>query len=258
MRERIPFDSCPLCESSKTEIFHIGNCSAHDLYVGGLSAEIQWVRCLGCGHTFTSGYYSDEALQLIFSKAHEFQTPGFSIEQHRPIAARMIEKVLPIVDTGTWLDIGFGNGALLLTAQEFGFRAVGTELRAPHVEMMRALGVEAHCSMIQDLQLREPCDVISMADVLEHIPFPRTALSAAHRLLKPDGVLLLSMPNCESPIWEALDRAGENPYWGELEHYHNFGRSRLYSLLRECGFEPRRYGISERYRACMEVLATRG
>jgi hypothetical protein len=26
-------------------------------------------------------------------------------------------------------------------------------------------------------------------------------------------------------------------------------------LLREIGFEPLRYGISERYRACMEVIA---
>jgi hypothetical protein len=42
---------------------------------------------------------------------------------------------------------------------------------------------------------------------------------------------------------------------GSIEHYHNFSRSRLYALLRETGFEPVRYGISERYRACMEVIA---
>lgn len=40
-----------------------------------------------------------------------------------------------------------------------------------------------------------------------------------------------------------------------LEHCHNFGRSRLWALLEECGFKPAEYGVSERYRACMEVLA---
>jgi hypothetical protein len=48
-----------------------------------------------------------------------------------------------------------------------------------------------------------------------------------------------------------------NPYWGEIEHYHNFGRRRLYALLEEHGFEPARYGVSFRYRACMEVIARR-
>jgi protein O-GlcNAc transferase len=32
-----------------------------------------------------------------------------------------------------------------------------------------------------------------MADVLEHMPFPRPGLAAAHQLLRPDGVLFLSM-----------------------------------------------------------------
>ena len=48
-----------------------------------------------------------------------------------------------------------------------------------------------------------------------------------------------------------------NLYLGELEHYHNFSKSRLYSLLAECGFEAVRYGISERYRVCMVVIALR-
>ncbi len=46
-----------------------------------------------------------------------------------------------------------------------------------------------------------------------------------------------------------------NPYWGEIEHYHNFGRTRLYALLEETGFELVRYGIRERYRACIEFIA---
>ena len=43
-----------------------------------------------------------------------------------------------------------------------------------------------------------------------------------------------------------------------MEHYHNFDRAGLYALLRECGFSPVYYGVSERYRACMEVAAIKG
>ena len=80
-------------------------------------------------------------------------------------------------------------------------------------------------------------------------------LRAARRALAPQGVLLLSLPNMDSMLWRALDAQDINPYWGELEHYHNFGRERLDALLRDEGFEPVRYGVSERYRASMEVVA---
>jgi predicted SAM-dependent methyltransferase len=78
-----------------------------------------------------------------------------------------------------------------------------------------------------------------------------------HRLLKPGGVLLVSMPNSESAVWLALDQQNLNPYWAEIEHRHNFSRRRLYALLEEGGFAPRAYAVSDRYRACMEVIAER-
>jgi protein O-GlcNAc transferase len=96
-----------------------------------------------------------------------------------------------------------------------------------------------------------------MADVLEHIPFPKMALAAAHRLLQQDGVLFLSMRNMDSMVWRLLHRNGANPYWGEIEHYHNFSRRRLYALLKNHGFQPAEYSVSERCRVGMEVIAVK-
>lgn len=171
------------------------------------------------------------------------------------VSARMVDKVLPFAQDGIWLDVGFGNGSLLFTAQEYGFTPVGVDLRIDNVTMMKGLGIEAHAVNLTDLTLAAPCSVISMADVLEHVPYPRPVLDAAHRLLKTDGVLLISMPNMENMLWAAMDQQNANPYWGELEHYHNFSRTRLYTLLSEHGFKAIRYGVSERYRVCMEVIA---
>jgi predicted SAM-dependent methyltransferase len=94
-----------------------------------------------------------------------------------------------------------------------------------------------------------------MADVLEHMPFPRPALAHAHEIMNDGGLLFVSMPNSDSFLWRSLDAAERNPYWAEIEHYHNFGRRRLYRLLEQHGFVPRRYGVSYRYVACMEVIA---
>jgi 2-polyprenyl-3-methyl-5-hydroxy-6-metoxy-1,4-benzoquinol methylase len=119
------------------------------------------------------------------------------------------------------------------------------------------LGVEAHCIDITAFNGPDRLSVISMADVLEHMPFPQKGLAAAHRLLRPGGIVFVSMPNYNSAVWRLLDAANANPYWGELEHFHNFSRARLYALAGEMGFEPVHYGISERYRICMEVVLRR-
>jgi 2-polyprenyl-3-methyl-5-hydroxy-6-metoxy-1,4-benzoquinol methylase len=171
----------------------------------------------------------------------------------------MVSTVCDALSTqaGRWLDVGFGNGALLTTAAEFGFRVVGLDLREASVRLMQQFGYEAHAVEFDAYRPAEPFDVISMADVLEHMPYPKPALRHAYGLLREEGLLFVSMPNSDSFVWNVLTRNGVNPYWGEIEHYHNFGRQRLHALLVECGFDPVRYGVSERYRACMEVLARR-
>jgi SAM-dependent methyltransferase len=143
----------------------------------------------------------------------------------------------------------------LVTAAEFGYEVVGLDLREEGVARMRELGFDARCMNLVDLEAPQGFDVISMADVLEHMPFPKSALLHARKLLRRGGALFVSMPNSDCFAWKELDRTKTNPYWGELEHFHNFGRARLHQLLRESGFLPIRYGISQRYLACMEVVA---
>jgi hypothetical protein len=58
-----------------------------------------------------------------------------------------------------------------------------------------------------------------------------------------------------SIVWRIMDSTGENTYWDEIEHYHNFTRERLYALLDATGFRPVFYNVNERYRACMDVIA---
>ena len=94
-------------------------------------------------------------------------------------------------------------------------------------------------------------------DVLEHIPDPKQVLRFLNKNMSKGGCLLLSMPNKQNILWKLLTLQSENPYFGELEHYHNFSRTSLYYLLESCGFTPVSYGVSERYRCCMEIVATK-
>jgi len=255
MTNRVLFDTCPLCECSFLVDSIQSDCSKHPLFQASIGAEMRWKQCTNCAHVFTEGYFTDEACKLIFNKTNASQQVGYQVEQQRHVSSRLIEKVLPYASRGIWMDVGFGNGSLLFTAQEYGFEPVGLDLRAENVNAMTSLGILAFCNDLTTAPLDVKCAVVSMADVLEHMPYPKEGLRAAWNLLDDSGILFVSMPNMESVVWEALDQNNANPYWGELEHYHNFSRSRLFKLLLETGFEPVRYGISERYRVCMEVIA---
>ncbi len=254
---RIPYSACPLCDAPQSVEVVIADCSENQSYKPPLPKTMRWLECQKCSHVFVDGYFGPAALEILFSSTLEAQVPGYDVENQRYVWSRVLDTVSGLRSSlgGRWLDVGFGNGSLLTTAAEFGYEVVGLDLREESVRLLRAVGFEGHAVGLDEYQASEPFDVISMADVLEHMSFPKPALHHAWDLLQPDGLLFLSMPNADSFVWQISNGNGTNPYWGEIEHYHNFGRKRLYALLDECGFQAVRYGISIRYRACMEVIA---
>jgi SAM-dependent methyltransferase len=254
---RAMYEACPLCGGADFPFLRLGDCSKHALYRPTMPASLRWHRCSACRHVFTEGYFTAEATEPLFNRTQPQQQVGHEMDLHRLVSSRIVDRVVRHVREGDWLDVGFGNAALIFTADEFGFRASGIDLRPENVADLKRAGFEAHCTDIAGLNRPGRYSVISMADVLEHMPFPIMGLEAAHRLLVPGGVLFISMPNMDCALWRMFDLANANPYWGELEHYHNFGRKRLYELLAQQGFNPREYSVSERYRACMEIIATR-
>jgi SAM-dependent methyltransferase len=248
------YDGCPLCGAALAHL-RDDDCSRHPLYHPAIPRTMRWMQCQRCGHVCTDGYFTSEACDIIFSKTHDRQQPGYDFERQRLAWSRVVSRVANITSEGGWLDVGFGNGSLLFTAQEWGFAAVGLDLRPSSVDTIRQLGVEAYCVDLVEFQPGRPFSVISMADVLEHMPYPLTGLMAARQLMSPGGALFLSMPSFNCPVWRFLDALKSNGYWSELEHYHNFSRARLYDLLREAGFKPVSYDVSDRYPVCMEVIA---
>jgi 2-polyprenyl-3-methyl-5-hydroxy-6-metoxy-1,4-benzoquinol methylase len=260
--ERIIYSACPLCDSPEIRPLATINCTAHKMWREPLEASISWVTCGQCAHVFTDGYFTDEALDVLFSNTQDQQVVGTNIKWHRGFAAKMVERVLNAIglpDDRLWLDVGFGAGGLLMTAKEFGFDVFGIDLRKRNVEDISKFDIPAYHgtleSAIENVNFKSKPTVISMADVVEHEPFPRNALSCARRLIDDPGVLLISMPNASAPLWHHWNATNQNPYWHEIEHYHNFTRERLYAELQKTGFRPFNYAISERYYCCMEVLA---
>jgi len=193
----------------------------------------------------------------VLAATPDGQQPGDDVERQRALWAEVVDRVTARTGAapGRWLDVGFGNASLIFTAAEWGYRPLGIDLRPSSVARLQALGYEARCCDVLELKEQAAFQVVSLADVIEHLAFPRPALEHAATLLEPRGLLFVSTPNMDTAVWRALDAQQANPYWGELEHYHCFSRARTYALLQECGFEPLHYAVSPRYRSGMDVIA---
>jgi SAM-dependent methyltransferase len=258
------FQACPLCASTETGWLRSDPCDKHPLWQVGLPETMHWMVCKQCGHVFSRDYFTLEGLDLLFSRANPGQLGGPEIDLERFHWAPTVERVqrhLPLApwltDGTVWMDIGCGSGGLVITAAEYGFTALGLDTRCQAVERITGMGYLASLGDLSELSVSDPVDVISLADVLEHVPFPREALARVRSALRPEGLLLVSCPNLDCGSWRRSTVDGTNLYWGEIEHLHNFSRTSLMRLLAEEGFVSLEYSVSTRYRSCMEVIARR-
>lgn len=241
------YENCPLCEGNVFNAGPKGDAKKH----GGFSTDLKvttlnWLTCLWCGHEFTESYWTLEELDILFRATRQDQLPLGNPWKGRTDSAQMIERLNnPWI--GNWLDIGAGSGVLMLTAQEYGYKVFGTEIRKHTRKALQAIGL----AVTEKIPVQK-YHVISACDVLEHMPFPREELMHWRVFAEPGTKLLISCPNLGAPMWKLLE---DNPYYYELEHHHNFSYRRLSDLLYETGWTKIRYGVSHRYLLGMELIA---
>lgn len=101
------------------------------------------------------------------------------------------------LESGSLLDVGCATGSFLSLAQAKGWQCRGVEVSAFAAAQARErTGCEIFCGKLEDAPFGAGTfDVITMWDLLEHLPDPVQGLEKARRLLKPSGLLLVNTPN---------------------------------------------------------------
>jgi 2-polyprenyl-3-methyl-5-hydroxy-6-metoxy-1,4-benzoquinol methylase len=128
---------------------------------------------------------------------------------------------------GKLLDIGAGTGDFLLVAKTNGWETLGTEPS----EKAKAIAVKKGVSIIDATTNLEDhsVDIITMWHVLEHVPDLENQIKELKRLLKPNGTLLVAVPNFKS-----FDANYYGKFWAAYDvpiHFWHFSKTAIKLLF---------------------------
>lgn len=160
----------------------------------GESNGFALVRCRSCNTLFTARL-PQVAESLDYD---EYYHPG-NLEVPAFVHARLDDLVAGFEryrSGGRWLDVGCGAGTLLEAVRGRGWEAIGTEVAHGAAEAVRAKGFDVRVGELAELGLPEHgFDVISLVEVVEHVPDPRGLLAEVAPLLRPGGALYVTTPH---------------------------------------------------------------
>jgi SAM-dependent methyltransferase len=175
------------------ELFREAGHSLSEEAFGKVTPEyvIQLFHCDGCGFEFFDPTLAGSG------KFYEDLDRGTYYVQERPEFAFALKHIAEHRARSV-LDVGCGEGAFLDLARAKGMKTLGIELNQTAVVAARAKGHSMLSEKVEEItpeQIGGRLDAITLFQVVEHLPNPHDFIDAATKLLRPGGLLIISVPN---------------------------------------------------------------
>lgn len=235
--------SCPLCQAP----------DADTLFV---KQGIAYHRCIACRFTFSTpatnanfppSFASYEvAYQKYFApdapaRQHELQARFDWIRGYRNLAGSQV------------LDVGCGSGAFVRFLREQGVEADGLEPSSAlyeHYLKHEPYFMQGEVASLADMSRQY--DIITLCDVLEHVPNPVGFMRALGACCKPTTLLFLSLPDAGSLMARLLKKQW---HYHNAYHYSYFNRTTLEQLAHMTGYTIKSTSHRARYQSVGFILS---
>jgi 2-polyprenyl-3-methyl-5-hydroxy-6-metoxy-1,4-benzoquinol methylase len=193
------------------------------------------VECRSCSLVYMNPRPHHQAVQENYSAVED--TRYLEEEQGRvETFTESLARVARFMPRGRLLDVGCHVGTFLTIAEQHGYEVAGVEPSRWASEVARGrIAGSVHCGAIEDAPLPEGgYDVVTLWDVIEHLPDPALDIRAIHGTLRPGGIFAVSTMDVESRFARLLGRRW--PWYMQM-HLVYFSRRTLCEMLRREGFE---------------------
>lgn len=235
----IHLSNCPVCGSSGVETYILGK----DFSVS--KEEYSVVRCNDCHLAFTQNAPDKDSIGPYYKSedyvSHSDTKKGLFFKAYHAVRSIMLKRKARLIQkstgktTGKILDVGCGTGYFPNTMKEKGWEVLGIEqddeTRKYAIEkfQFQAEAPEALAKLEAG-----SFDCITLWHVLEHLHELNTSVEQYQKLLKPDGVLIVAVPN-----YECFEAQLYEKYWAGWDipiHLWHFSIKSMKTLMNQHGF----------------------
>lgn len=204
----------------------------------GLPGTFTLVQCCTCGWLRVNPrpvagdlakYYPDD--YAPYARAIEDEKPFWNRWDRQYGVAKHARSIERFIQRGRILEIGCGTGIFLNEMKRRGWRVVGVEPNDYASRYARTrFGMEVFTGTLEEYDPEpESFDVVCAWNVVEHLPTPAQDMARMQRALKKGGLLVMSIPNLESPERRLFGEAWLG--WDLPRHLYQIPRPALDQFL---------------------------
>ncbi|MGE5845149.1 MAG: class I SAM-dependent methyltransferase [Ignavibacteria bacterium] len=216
------------------------------------------VECLNCSFLFIPQYFSKKISYEDY-KGEEVleqvkQGNNWLKMQRHLLRFKFVKRYKP---SGDLFDLGTGWGHFLAAGKELGYKVHGIEVSGMPCKYAREelnLPVENINFFKMELK-KNSYDLITMWDVLEHIPDADEVIRRCNIMLKDNGYVILQVPEIDSTIAKLLKEK-----WNMISpgHVNLFSKKTIKKLFEDRGFKVKKIKSSFEFKLfLMYVLGKR-
>lgn len=237
---------CICCDSSEEDLVVIKN-------------GYKIVRCLHCNLLYVKDELAIGEIKKFYSSEYFLRELNDGIgysdyirdeSGHRLNSVALLGEINKIKQPGNMLDIGCGYGFFLDEAAKRGWNVYGTDISEEACNYAKvSLGVKVYNCDLLDCGFESGFfDVISLLGSIEHFSNPYRVLKEAGRILKNDGIVIITTLNVEG-----FTKLFQLFQYKPPEHLFYFSGKNICLLLNKTGLHPMRTGVYYKYYALYDL-----
>jgi len=230
---------CPVCDNKTFSPF----LTCTDFFVSGEEFKIK--QCNSCSFKITEDIEDEEKIGPYYQSenyiSHSNTSKGVINSIYHSVRKYMLGRKRRLVEKATGirkgdiLDIGTGTGFFLNEMQEYGWQVTGTEKSSDARDFAKKEFNLDNLPSEKLFTLKDKSyDAITLWHVMEHIHRLNENMEIFNRLLKPDGKLIIAVPNHESS-----DAKHYKEFWAAYDvprHIWHFAPKQMKQLGEKYGF----------------------
>ncbi len=166
-----------------------------------------------------------------FDVTDDVETRSFWVSSRTRLLKREVLNAVSSIQRARFFEIGCGTGYFLRTLSSAGsLQLLGSEIYLRGLLSATAKSKEIEFIQLDatDIPFDSEFDAIGAFDVIEHIDDDVAVLRGIHRALKPNGTVILTVPQHQF-LWSSLDEF--------VHHRRRYNRQDLVGKLESVGFE---------------------